>query len=145
MAEVASTVLDYHASAQGIAEKVRLVQQLSSSSERMEEIGKLEAAADLANEAQSLRDEIPENVWQALDDFDEYAKAHRSAKDHTVRGKEIPVDTTPSTLQNSNAKRLFQTHMTEGSYSNGLRKRIDQVHSHSLRSFSVQKKGRVTS
>ena len=99
LAEVASTVRDYHASAQGIAEKVRLVQQLSSSSERMEEIGKLEAAADLANEAQSLRDEIPENVWQALDDFDEYAKAYRSGKaSYTVRGKEIPVDTTSSTL-----------------------------------------------
>ena len=99
LAEVASTVRDYHASAQGIAEKVRLVQQLSSSSERMEEIGKLEAAADLANEAQSLRDEIPENVWQALDDFDEYAKAYRSGQaSYTVRGKEIPVDTTSSTL-----------------------------------------------
>ena len=99
LAEVASTVREYHASAQGIAEKVRLVQQLSSSSERMEEIGKLEAAADLANEAQSLRDEIPENVWQALDDFDEYAKAYRSGQaSYTVRGKEIPVDTTSSTL-----------------------------------------------
>ena len=99
LAEVASTVRDYHSSAQGIAEKVRLVQQLSSSSERMEEIGKLEAAADLANEAQSLRDEIPENVWQALDDFDEYAKAYRSGQaSYTVRGKEIPVDTTSSTL-----------------------------------------------
>ncbi|MEE3030084.1 MAG: methylmalonyl-CoA mutase family protein [Candidatus Thermoplasmatota archaeon] len=99
LAEVASTVRDYHASAQRIAEKVRLVQQLSSSSERMEEIGKLEAAADLANEAQSLRDEIPENVWQALDDFDEYAKAYRSGQaSYTVRGKKIPVDTTSSTL-----------------------------------------------
>ena len=99
LAEVASTVREYHSSAKGIAEKVRLVQQLSSSSERMEEIGKLEAAADLANEAQSLRDEIPENVWQALDDFDEYAKAYRSGQaSYTVRGKEIPVDTTSSTL-----------------------------------------------
>ena len=98
-AEVASTVREYHSSAQDIAEKVRLVQQLSSSSERMKEIEKLEAAADLANEAQSLRNEIPENVWQALDDFDEYAKAYRSGQaSYTVRGKEIPVDTTSSTL-----------------------------------------------
>ena len=99
LAEVASTVREYHSSAQDIAEKVRLVQQLSSSSERMKEIGKLEAADDLANEAQSLRNEIPENVWQALDDFDEYAKAYRSGQaSYTVRGKEIPVDTTSSTL-----------------------------------------------
>ena len=99
LAEVASTVREYHSSAQGVAEKVRLVQQLSSSSERMKEIGKLEAAADLANEAQSLRNEISENVWQALDDFDEYAKAYRSGQaSYTVRGKEIPVDTTSSTL-----------------------------------------------
>ena len=99
LAEVASTVREYHSSAQGIAEKVRLVQQLSSSSERMKEIGKLEAATDLANEAQSLRNEIPENVWQALNDFDEYAKAYRSGQaSYTVRGKEIPVDTTSSTL-----------------------------------------------
>jgi len=99
LAEVASTVREYHSSAQGISEKVRLVQQLSSSSERMKEIGKLEAADDLANEAQSLRNEIPENVWQALDDFDEYAKAYRSGQaSYTVRGKEIPVDTTSSTL-----------------------------------------------
>jgi methylmalonyl-CoA mutase len=99
LAEVASTVREYHSSAQGIAEKVRLVQQLSSSSERMKEIGKLEAAADLADEAQSLRNEIPENVWQALDDFDEYAKAYRSGQaSYIVRGKEIPVDTTSSTL-----------------------------------------------
>ena len=99
LAEVASTVREYHSSAQGVAEKVRLVQQLSSSSERMKEIGKLDAAADLANEAQSLRNEISENVWQALDDFDEYAKAYRSGQaSYTVRGKEIPVDTTSSTL-----------------------------------------------
>ena len=99
LAEVASTVREYHSSAQDIAEKVRLVQQLSSSSERMKEIGKLEAADDLANEAQSLRNEIPENVWQALDDFDEYAKAYRSGQaSYIVRGKEIPVDTTSSTL-----------------------------------------------
>ena len=99
LAEVASTVREYHSSAQGIAEKVRLVQQLSSSSERMKEIGKLEAATDLADEAQSLRTEIPENVWQALDDFDKYAKAYRSGQaSYTVRGKEIPVDTTSSTL-----------------------------------------------
>ncbi|MFL2976018.1 MAG: methylmalonyl-CoA mutase family protein [Candidatus Thalassarchaeaceae archaeon] len=99
LAEVASTVREYHSSAQGIAEKVRLVQQLSSSSERMKEIGKLEAAADLADEAQSLRNEIPENVWQALNEFDGYAKAYRSGQaSYTVRGKEIPVETTSSTL-----------------------------------------------
>ena len=99
LAEVASTVREYHSSAQGIAEKVRLVQQLSSSSERMKEIGKLEAATDLAAEAQSLTAEIPENVWQALDDFDKYAKAYRSGQaSYIVRGKEIPVDTTSSTL-----------------------------------------------
>ena len=99
LAEVASTVREYHSSAQDIAEKVRLVQQLSSSSERMKEIGKLEAATDLADEAQSLRTEIPENVWQALDDFDKYAKAYRSGQaSYIVRGKEIPVDTTSSTL-----------------------------------------------
>ena len=99
LAEVASTVREYHSSAQGIAEKVRLVQQLSSSSERMKEIGKLEAAADLADEARSLRNEIPENVWQALNEFDGYAKAYRSGQaSYTVRGKEIPVETTSSTL-----------------------------------------------
>ena len=99
LAEVASTVREYHSSAEGIAEKVRLVQQLSSSSERMKEIGKLEAAADLADEAQSLRNEIPENVWQALNEFDGYAKAYRSGQaSYTVRGKEIPVETTSSTL-----------------------------------------------
>ena len=99
LAEVASTVREYHSSAQDISEKVRLVQQLSSSSERMKEIGKLEAAADLADEAASLRNEIPENVWLALDDFDKYAKAYRSGQaSYTVRGKEIPVDTTSSTL-----------------------------------------------
>ncbi len=99
LAEVASTVREYHSSAQYIAEKVRLVQQLSSSSERMLEIGKSEAANDLAAESQSLRNEIPEHVWEALDEFDEYAKAYRTGQaSYTVRGKEIPVDTTSTTL-----------------------------------------------
>ena len=144
LAEVASTVREYHSSAQGIAEKVRLVQQLSSSSERMKEIGKLRTATDLANEAQSLRNEIPENVWQALNDFDEYAKAYRSGQtSYTVRGKEIPVDTTSSTLSGIQMPKVaLPEQKTEESYSNGLRKKIDQVHSLHWRSFPIQKKDR---
>ena len=99
LAEVASTVRQYHTSALEIAQKVRLVQQLSSSSERMLEIGKEDAANDLAMESESIRTEIPEQVWNRLDEFDEYAKAYRTGRaSYTVRGKEIPVDTTSTTL-----------------------------------------------
>ncbi len=99
LAEVSSTIRNYHSTAKRIAEKVRLVQQLSTSSERMLEIGKESAANDLLEELESVKNEIPRHVWDSLDEFDEYAKAYRSGQaSYTVRGKQIPVDTTSTTL-----------------------------------------------
>ena len=99
LAEVASTIREYHANAEEVAKKVRLFQQLTSASERMRDCGKIDASQDLADESENIRKEIPESIWDLLDDFDEYSEAYRTGQaSYTVRGKEIPVNTTSTTL-----------------------------------------------
>ncbi|HIH84364.1 MAG TPA: methylmalonyl-CoA mutase, partial [Candidatus Thalassarchaeaceae archaeon] len=99
LAEVAASIRNYHQDAENIADNIRLVQQLEAAAKRMEEGGKNAASNDLKNEANDIRKEVPDEAWNALDEFDSYASAYRSGQaSYTVRGREIPVETTTRTL-----------------------------------------------
>ena len=99
LAEVAASVRNYHQDAETVADKIRLVQQLEAAAKRMEDGGKLSAAIELKDDANDLRKEIPKEAWNALEEFDAYAAAYRSGEaSYTVRGREIPVETTTRTL-----------------------------------------------
>ena len=107
LAEVAAAVRGYHSSSEGASSKVRLVQQLEAASAQMHESGKEDAAADLDEEAAKTRSEVPDATWQALADFDALAKSYRSGTtSYTVRGKEIPVETTTRTLSGLDVPRV---------------------------------------
>ena len=107
LAEVASSVRSYHQRTDEVARRVRLVQQLEASAEQMRSSGKAAAADDLAEEAVSVRAEVPEEAWKALEDFDTRAAAYRSGEaSYTVRGKEIPVETTRTTLSGLDLPRV---------------------------------------
>ena len=99
LAEVSAAVRSYHDRTEEAVGRVRLVQQLEASAAQMRSKGKDAAADDLAEEAASVRSTVAEAVWNALDEFDARATAYRSGEaSYTVRGKEIPVDTTKTTL-----------------------------------------------
>ena len=99
LAEVSAAVRSYHERTDEAVGRVRLVQQLEASAEQMRSTGKDAAADDLDEESASVRAMVPEEVWNALDEFDARAAAYQSGEaSYTVRGKEIPVDTTKTTL-----------------------------------------------
>ena len=99
LAEVSAAVRSYHERTDEVVGRVRLVQQLEASAEQMRSTGKDAAADDLDEESASVRAMVPEEVWNALDEFDARAAAYQSGEaSYTVRGKEIPVDTTKTTL-----------------------------------------------
>jgi methylmalonyl-CoA mutase len=75
------------------------VQQLDAAAKQMRKSNRLTSAADLTAEAEEVRSRIPETAWQMLDEFNVRAEAYRSGKaSYTVRGKDIPVETTTETL-----------------------------------------------
>jgi len=99
LAEVSAAVRSYHERTDEVVGRVRLVQQLEASAEQMRSTGKDAAADDLDEESASVRAMVPEEIWNALDEFDARAAAYQSGEaSYTVRGKEIPVDTTKTTL-----------------------------------------------
>ena len=107
LAEVSAAVRSYHERTDEAVSRVRLVQQLEASAEQMRSTGKDAAADDLDEEAANVRAMVPEDVWNSLDDFDSRAAAYRSGEaSYTVRGKEIPVDTTKTTLSGLDLPRV---------------------------------------
>ncbi len=99
LAEVAASIRDYHSRTEEVAQQVRLVQQLEAAAKQMRKSNRLTSAADLTAEAEEVRNRIPEAAWQMLDEFNVRAEAYRSGKaSYTVRGKDIPVETTSETL-----------------------------------------------
>ena len=99
LAEVSAAVRSYHDRTEEAVGRVRLVQRLEASAAQMRSKGKDAVDDDLAEEAASVRSTVAEEVWNALDEFEARATAYRSGEaSYTVRGKEIPVDTTKTTL-----------------------------------------------
>ena len=107
LAEVSASVRDYHARTEETARNVRLVQQLEAASKQMHKSNRLTSADDLTAEAEEIRKRVPDSAWEMLKEFDERANAYRSGNaSYTVRGKEIPVETTTETLSGLDLPRV---------------------------------------
>jgi len=107
LAEVASTVRDYHKRAEDVARSVRQVQQLEAAAKLLESSNKGDTHQELLDEANEIRSSIPEAAWVSLDEFDSKSEAYRSGQaSYTVRGKEIPVKTTHETLSGTRVPRV---------------------------------------
>jgi len=107
LTEVTAAVRGYHERTAEAASQVRLVQQLEASASQMRNSGKDDAATDLDEEAASVRAAVPDEVWQALEEFGARAEAYRSGQaSYMVRGKEISVDTTKTTLSGLDLPRV---------------------------------------
>ena len=107
LAEVSSTIRNYHSRTEEISSKMRLVQQLEAAAEQMLSKKNKTAAEGLKEEAETIRSEIPESAWESLDEFRIKAKEYRSgATSYTVRSKEIPVKTTKTTLSGLDMPRV---------------------------------------
>ena len=107
LAEVSSTVRNYHSRTQEVASKMRLVQQLEAAAEQMESKKNKAAAEGLKEEAKTVRSEIPESAWESLEYFKTKAEEYRSGStSYTVRNKDIPVKTTKTTLSGLDMPRV---------------------------------------
>ena len=107
LAEVSSTVRNYHSRTEEVASKMRLVQQLEAAAEQMESKKNKAAAEGLKEEAKTVRSEIPESAWESLENFRIKADEYRSGKtSYTVRNKDIPVKTTKTTLSGLDMPRV---------------------------------------
>ena len=107
LAEVSSTVRNYHSRTEEVASKMRLVQQLEAAAEQMESKKNKAAAEGLKEEAKTVRSEIPESAWESLEYFRTKAEEYRSGStSYTVRNKDIPVKTTKTTLSGLDMPRV---------------------------------------
>jgi methylmalonyl-CoA mutase len=107
LAEVTAAVRSYHERTDKVVGRVRLVQQLEASATQMRSTGKDAVAGDLDEEAVSVRETLPDEVWKALDEFNARTASYRSGEaSYTVRGKEIPVETTKTTLSGLDMPRV---------------------------------------
>ena len=107
LAEVSSTIRNYHSRTEEISSKIRLVQQLEAAAEQMKSKKNKTAAEELKEEADTIRSEVPEDAWGSLDNFKAKAEEYRSgATSYTVRNKNIPVKTTKTTLSGLDLPRV---------------------------------------
>ena len=107
LAEVSSTIRNYHSRTEEVASKMRLVQQLEAAAEQMESKKNKAAAEGLKEEAKTVRSEIPESAWESLENFRMKADEYRSGStSYTVRNKDIPVKTTKTTLSGLDMPRV---------------------------------------
>ena len=107
LAEVSSTIRNYHSRTEDVSSKMRLVQRLEVAAERMKLKKNKNAAEGLKEEAKTIRSEIPESAWRGLENFRNKAEEYRSgATSYTVRNKEIPVKTTTTTLSGLDLPRV---------------------------------------
>ena len=78
LAEVSSTIRNYHSRTEEISSKIRLVQQLEAAAEQMKSKKNKTAAEGLKEEADTIRSEVPEDAWGSLDNFKAKAEEYRS-------------------------------------------------------------------
>ena len=107
LAEVSSTIRNYHSRTEDVSSKMRLVQRLEVAAEQMKLKKNKNAAEGLKEEAKTIRSEIPESAWRGLENYRNKAEEYRSgATSYTVRNKEIPVKTTTTTLSGLDLPRV---------------------------------------
>ena len=99
LAEVASVIRNYHAKTEDIASKVTMIHQLESAAKQMELKNDKNTARNIKEEIENIRLEIPDRIWESLEEFKIKSEEYRSGKtSYTVRNKKIPVKTTKKTL-----------------------------------------------
>ena len=107
LAEVSSTIRNYHSRTEEVSSKIRLVQQLEAAAKQMKSKKDKTAAEGLKEEAEIIRSEIPDDAWGSLENFRVKADEYRSgATSYTVRNKNIPVKTTKTTLSGLDMPRV---------------------------------------
>lgn len=107
LAEVAAAVRSYHKETEETSKVLSSVQRLESAANHMASNGKESVSEDIIEQAEELRDKIPNSVWESIDDFDSKAEAYRSGQaSYNVRGNEIPVKTTHETLSGTRIPRV---------------------------------------
>ena len=107
LAEVSSTIRNYHSRTEEVSSKIRLVQQLEAAAEQMKSKKNKTAAKELKEEADTIRLEMPEGAWKSLESFRIKAEEYRSGStSYTVRNKDIPVKTTKTTLSGLDMPRV---------------------------------------
>ena len=107
LAEVSTTIRNYHSRTEEVSSKIRLVQQLEAAAEQMKSKKNKTAAEGLKEEADTIRSEIPDGAWESLDNFKAKAEEYRSGTtSYTVRKKNIPVKTTKTTLSGLDMPRV---------------------------------------
>ena len=107
LAEVSSTIRNYHSRTEEVSSKIRLVQQLEAAAKQMKSKKDKTAAEGLKEEAEIIRSEIPDDAWGSLENFRVKAEEYRSgATSYTVRNKNIPVKTTKTTLSGLDMPRV---------------------------------------
>ena len=99
LAEVASIIRNYHAKTEDITSKVTMIHQLESAAKQMELKKDKDTARNIQEEIENIRLEIPEDIWESLEEFKIKSEEYRSGTtSYTVRNKKIPVKTTKKTL-----------------------------------------------
>ena len=107
LAEVSSSIRNYHSRTEEVTSKIRLVQQLEAAAEQMKLKNNQTVAEGLKQEADIVRSEIPESAWESLELFRIKAEEYRSgATSYTVRNKDILVKTTRTTLSGLDMPRV---------------------------------------
>jgi len=99
LAEVSSTIRNYHLRTESFASKIRMVQQLESAAKQMKLKKNKNAVENLEEEIKNIRLEVPDNIWRSLEEFKVKSEEYLSGTtSYTVRGKNIDVKTTKTTL-----------------------------------------------
>ena len=99
LAEVASIIRNYHAKTEEIATKVTMIHQLESAAKQMKLKNDITTANNIEEEIENIRLEIPDGIWESLEEFKSKSEEYRSGStSYTVRKKKIPVKTTKKTL-----------------------------------------------
>ena len=99
LAEVANIVRNYHARTEEIATKVTMINQLESAAKQMKLKNDITTANNIEEEIENIRLEIPDGIWESLEEFKSKSEEYRSGStSYTVRKKKIPVKTTKKTL-----------------------------------------------
>lgn len=99
LAEVAKIIRNYHARTEEIATKVTMIHQLESAAKQMKLKNDIATANNIEEEIENIRLEIPDGIWESLEEFKSKSEEYRSGStSYTVRKKKIPVKTTKKTL-----------------------------------------------
>ena len=124
LAEVASSVREYHERTYGEVQKSRLAQQLAEAANHLEAIGKSEQALELRDEAKEVLDDLHPNARNLLEEWPEKVEKYDSGLfKYKIRDKEFSVPTKVESLSGSNIPRVSLPRTTDkGALLNWLRK-----------------------